>query len=155
MKNIKFNYREMHIHITQKAYEQILQFTPPTTNNEENGGILMGELHPSVNTIIITHIICSKNHLSDRYSINLNVKNLQQEMDKIWQKSNGKITYLGDWHTHYENYPNPSSTDYITFVKNYYLSKFDQNILVYIILGTKDIWCNIFNGYRFYKKNLK
>ncbi|HCE2680069.1 TPA: Mov34/MPN/PAD-1 family protein [Vibrio parahaemolyticus] len=58
-----------------------------------------------------------------------------------WKKSNFKQTFIGDWHTHPEDYPTPSSIDYYYWNKN--LPENKDSIV--IIQGRKGIWighCN-------------
>ena len=155
MKSIKFNTSYLKIIINNNVSKILNSYKQIRKNINENGGVLMGELYPSSNKIIITHALVCNNQSSLRHSVNLNTKCLQKKILKIWKESNGRITYLGDWHTHPENKPSPSLTDYKTFVKNYYTSKFDQNILLYVILGKKNTkWVKLFNGILFCSINL-
>lgn len=133
-----------------KLVNQLLSYRQIKDEDFETGGVFMGELYPKSNRIKITHILVCQNTDSSRYEVELNIECLQKQMDKIWEESKCTITYLGDWHTHPEFTPKPSFTDYKTFVKNYYTSKFEQNLLLYMIVGTnKNIWCKSFNGLRF------
>ena len=153
MKPIKFNIAKLRIEISNDLYQK-LSLLQNKSCDKEKGGVLMGSLYPSINQINITHILESKMHVSSSHNINLNVKYLQKKMNDIWEKSHGKITYLGDWHSHPENKPNPSIIDYYTFIKNFYMSQFDHNILIYLILGNKSIWSSSFNGSLFHKFTL-
>jgi len=153
MKPIKFNISKLRIEISSDLYQKLSSLQNKTCDKEK-GGVLMGELRPSRNQITITHILESEMHLSSSHNINLNVKYLQKKMNDIWEKNHGTITYLGDWHSHPENNPSPSIIDYCTFIKNFYTSHFDHNILIYLILGNKSIWSRAFNGSSFYKFTL-
>ena len=81
----------------------------------------------------------------------MDVKHVQEKINTIWKQSSGEKTYLGDWHTHPENYPKPSFTDYMTFSKNYFHSTIDHNFLLYMIFGYEDSntpkWVGICNGF--------
>jgi len=153
MKSIKFDTSNLTVIINANVSDILNSYKQINKNDNENGGVLMGELYPSLNKIIITHALICDNQNSHRNGINLNTKCLQNKILKIWEKSNGKITYLGDWHTHPCKNPKPSIIDKITFFKNYHQSRFDQNVLIYIILGTKEKnYIAIHNGYRLLKK---
>lgn len=156
LKSITFNSKSLNIEIDQKLLNELLSYQQINENDFENGGILMGELYPRSNRIILTHVLVCEHIENSKYGLELNIKCLQKQMDEIWDESNGTITYLGDWHTHPESNPKPSYTDYKTFVKNYYTSKFEQNVLLYVILGSKkSIWFKSFNGLLFYKINIR
>ena len=154
MKTIKFTSKSLIINIDRKLVNELLSYRQKKDSDSETGGVLMGELYPNSNRIQITHILVCKHTTNSRYGLELNVECLQKQMNEIWEKSKGTITYLGDWHTHPEFNPKPSYVDYTTFVKNYYKSKFEQNLLLYIILGQeKEIWFKSFNGFQFRKIN--
>ena len=154
MKRIKFNTSNLTIQINEEIYNILNKYRQKGSEDTESGGILMGELYPQANTIKITNILKCNNNYADKYNIELNIKCLQEQMDKLWEKSGGSITYLGDWHTHPEFDPKASLIDYKTFIKNFFGSTFDQNILIYMILGKKENnWIKSFNGFFF--KNIK
>ena len=154
MKTIKFDTSSLNIIINSNIVKILNSYKQTLKTDNENGGVLMGELYPLSNKIIITHVLACDNTSSRRNNVNLNTKCLQNKIIDIWEKSGGKTTYLGDWHTHPENKPSPSLIDYKTFFMNYYTSKFDQNILLYLILGkTNNIWFKSFNGLKFLKLN--
>lgn len=156
MKSIKFNSKFLNIELDHNLVNELLSYQQTHDNDFENGGILMGELYPKSNRIKITHILVCEHSKNSKYELELNIKCLQKQMDKIWDKSNGTITYLGDWHTHPESNPKPSYIDYKTFVKNYFVSTFEQNVLLYMILGNRgNIWFKSFNGLWFYKINMR
>ncbi|MCT7630951.1 Mov34/MPN/PAD-1 family protein [Aliarcobacter butzleri] len=152
MKKIKFNPKSFIVSFDKRLLDELLSYRQIRDCDKETGGVLMGELYPHSNRIQITHILVCKHTTNSRYGLELNVACLQKQMNKIWEDSNGTITYLGDWHTHPEFNPKPSYVDYTTFIKNYYTSKFEQNLLIYIILGLNEkIWFKLFNGFRFQK----
>jgi len=104
---------------------------------------------------IITDIILSINACSNLTNLELDTYELQKIINNKWVESKGGITYLGDWHTHPCKTPKPSILDKITFFKNYHQSKFDQNILIYIILGSKEKnYMAIHNGYTLREKEI-
>lgn len=153
MKSIKFDISTVTIEINSEVTLKLNSFKQSNNEDKEKGGVLMGELYPSLNKAVVTNVLYLELNNSSRFDLHLDVKGLQEEMNEIWEKSEGKITYLGDWHTHPENKPKPSFTDYSTFIKNFYLSEFDQNFMIYVIVGKKALWCKVFNGYFFRKKN--
>ena len=152
MKNIIFNTSNLQVILTNNVKEILLSFKQQKEQDIETGGILMGQLYPKSNKIIVSHALTCEHNFSSRYRLNLNIKCLQKKMNEIWKNSSGTITYIGDWHTHPEKNPKPSFLDYKTFVVNYYKSKFNQNILLYLILGShQNIWFKAFNQYKFKK----
>jgi len=156
MKKLKLNPKSLEVVIDQLLRKKLLSYKQTNEDSLETGGVLMGEIYPKSNKIKITHILVGEHTSSSKYGVELNVKYLQKKIDEIWQRSYGTITYLGDWHTHPEIKPKPSFIDYKTFLKNYYSSQFNQNILLYMILGNGDsLWFKSFNGFSFKEINIK
>lgn len=155
MKKVKFNTKTVTIVFDENVKDKLLSCRQKRKTDVETGGILMGELYIKSNKIKVTHVLVCKHNSSSRYKLDLNIECLQNKMNEIWEKSGGTITYLGDWHTHPEVNPTPSFLDYKTFALNYYFSNFNQNILLYLILGTeKDIWFKSFDGFLFLEKKI-
>lgn len=105
----------------------------------EMGGILVGQLCPSENKIILTDITTPQN--SDKQTSTRFIrfeKGHQEIMDSLWEKSRHKKFYLGEWHTHNQDIPSPSNID----IKNWdTISKrnHESERLFFIIIGKKEI----------------
>lgn len=76
----------------------------------ESGGVLLGYVYNYYDVIVKA---TEPNKLDSRgpYSFNRNKIPAQKQIDKSWNKSYGCLIYLGEWHTHSEIKPSPSSTD--------------------------------------------
>ncbi|MDD5156830.1 Mov34/MPN/PAD-1 family protein [Sulfurimonas sp.] len=153
---MKFNTNNLDININQSFLDVLPKYSQ-TLKTPERGGVIMGELYPNKNLVVITNIIESPSKLKRNNRYEMDVKYIQKEINKIWKKSKGTVTYLGDWHTHPEINPKPSLIDYYTFSKNYFNSSIDQNFLIYIILGLKVkndilIWIGVCNGIKTKRK---
>ena len=57
--------------------------------------------------------------------------------------------YIGEWHTHPEQNPHPSQTDYASIIKSFTSAQLSVPLLVMIIVGTEHIYFNVYNGDRF------
>lgn len=148
MKKFKFNQKKLEVFISKDLEEEIKKYRQKSYEKEK-GGVILGKLYPSINQIEITHIIVANTTKSSKFTLDLDTDYIQEKIEKVWKESNGQITYLGDWHTHPEENANPSFTDFKTFIFNFYKSKIDQNILIYLIIGRKRNWFKSFNGIKF------
>lgn len=77
---------------------------------KEAGGVLLGYrrgLHIHVSDATRPQ----KKDLRTRFSFNRKDPHHQWYADKLWNKSGGVVGYLGEWHTHPEQSPKPSSID--------------------------------------------
>jgi integrative and conjugative element protein (TIGR02256 family) len=150
MNKIKFQNKNLKVHINTQLKQQLLTLRQ-FEFDRERGGVILGKLYPQNDTIEITHFFEDNPLNSSEYGLELNVNYLQENIERIWEESNGQITYLGDWHTHPQLKAEPSLRDYKTFFVNYYQSKVQQNLLLYLILGRKENWFKSFNGLKFYE----
>lgn len=80
--------------------------------SKEDGGILLGSFDPALNEYRVAAFTyptkredCSAVHfVRQKDAANKAIKD-------AWEKSDGKVNYLGEWHTHNEVNPHPSGTD--------------------------------------------
>ena len=59
--------------------------------------------------------------------------------------------YIGEWHTHPEDNPTPSSIDYSSIKDNYQSASLVVPFLIMIIVGTVSFHISIYNGDKFVK----
>ena len=110
----------------------------------ESGGVLMGKRLKNGNVIITDVTLpqpedeCSRNFFKKNRIIH------QQLSDEIWVNSEKKIICIGEWHTHPEGIPSPSSVDKSSWIRNVKKQN-DENNYIFIIVGINTInaWsCN-------------
>lgn len=86
------------------------------SSNNEAGGILLGY---RAGTNI--HVISATGPLSGDRRSRISFDRLdpghQMAAREAWAASDGRIDYIGDWHTHPQNAPTPSSKDYLEWKK--------------------------------------
>ncbi|BCD67600.1 Mov34/MPN/PAD-1 family protein [Nitratiruptor sp. YY09-18] len=114
----------------------------------ESGGILVGEIYPKQNKVIIKDIVVSKKAKRSFRGINIDKKEMQEELEKIREKTNYRYYYIGDWHTHPEKYPKPSWIDKISYKKTLQNIIIQTNFVVFLIVGngkdlTKSMWLEV------------
>lgn len=111
------------------SYRQIDDSRP------ESAGVLIGERR-GVHIIIKTLSEPSSWDIRSRFMVDRVSKHHQKVVDDAFKRSNGEWHYLGEWHTHPEDVPKPSMTDYNSWHKN--LKSSDPLIL--IIAGRTAFW---------------
>ncbi len=70
----------------------------------------------------------------------------QQIIDREWEASNHTCTYLGEWHTHPEPYPSPSSIDDTNWKRKLRDDIVDSDSLFFLIVGTSEM--RMWEGHR-------
>jgi integrative and conjugative element protein (TIGR02256 family) len=76
----------------------------------EAGGLLLG-FRRGDHFEVLTATTPFPTDLRTRHGFIRNPNGHQQEATRLWQESKGTVDYLGEWHTHPEALPTPSSLD--------------------------------------------
>lgn len=130
-------------------------FRQVKNNKKESGGILLGRIH-NKNLFSLTKV--STPNMFDkakRCNFIRNKKAAQIIIDFEFYNSLGKTIYLGEWHTHPENHPNPSEQDYLMLKEQFSKNNLNTNEIILIIQGIKYVYVGLYNGSKIYEKHVK
>lgn len=90
---------------------------------------------------------CSIQDEAQRCSCTLDIEKANTAISEEFEKSNHTRFYIGEWHTHPEDYPVPSSRDYKSLKESYHKNKLAvPNIMLMAIVGRKAICWKMFDG---------
>lgn len=126
--------------ISSEALKVLHKFRQIDTSNKEAGGILLGRFVLDSNNIIIDKVTSpqSKDRRS-RFSFKKLDSYHQYRINKEWTESEGKINFIGEWHSHPESHPNPSSLDVQEWKRKSKEDVYDNSFLIFIIVGIESI----------------
>jgi len=121
--------------VTDEAYEKLLTFVQKGNENER-GGVLLGKVTRDYNAVYVTDISTpSKFDKSGRYYFIRSNGPAQKKINEEWEKSNGEVNYIGEWHTHPVAHLIPSSDDKDLLNKNLHINECPFDELFMIIVG--------------------
>ena len=107
----------------------------------EAGGILLGrEIVDSKDIIVDSISTPLPGDKQTRFSFFRNAKHHQKIIEKTWHESKGTYNYLGEWHTHPEPLPSPSSTDLKDWKRKLKQDQFYSDYLYFVIIGIQQIF---------------
>ncbi len=134
-----FKHEGKNIEFKKEVMETFNRYCQVEPDQHEAGGILLGRVFP--NKISIEQVSePAREDESGRYFFFRNVERAQKIINSAWESSNGELIYLGEWHTHPEPMPSPSSTDR-TLIRNMLRdSKMRIDFLFMVIIGQKGIY---------------
>lgn len=133
-----FKNKFLAIQFENKTLIELTSFCQNSSTSVESGGILMGKRLFDGNILITDISVPQKGDIRKRNYFKKNSKLHQRISDTIWKNSSGNIVYLGEWHTHPENIPTPSSID----LRGWALSvkkQEDNKTYIFLIVGIKKI----------------
>ena len=116
-----------------------------TGNLEEAGGILIGYVHRIYKSVVIEKATEPQKEDKRTFLGFLRKSKYHIEAVKIAKRTNSG--YIGNWHTHPCDVPNPSITDYSSWKKSLDKESSTCGSLFFIIVGR--------NGYRVWEGNIK
>lgn len=133
------------IEIKQSVIESLRNYSQLHISDKEAGGVLMGRALINNNFIISANSEPQSRDTRLRCFFQKNKHDHQKIVDSYWKASKGYINYLGEWHTHPESCPKPSSLDLEGWKYNLDLNKNEIFAHVFIIVGTLEIgiWLGI------------
>ncbi|MFL9837111.1 Mov34/MPN/PAD-1 family protein [Flavobacterium sp. ST-75] len=126
--------------IAESVFDNIYPFIQDDNIKPEAGGILLGYYITSEEFCIIEISLPCVEDKATRYSFIRSRKNAQKIIDKNFKRSDGKIIYLGEWHTHPEDYPSPSGVDRNSIKERLKKDKLNSDVIFTLILGRKGLY---------------
>ena len=128
------------IKLDANVLSKISKYIQVEKNMSEAGGVLLGRYIIDSKDIVVDDVTTPmKNDVRQRcYFIKIK-SNHQRIVTRRWNKSKGTCNYLGEWHTHPEAVPTPSSIDISEWKRQLRSSKFEDDCLYFIIAGTQKI----------------
>jgi integrative and conjugative element protein (TIGR02256 family) len=131
--------------IARTVLNLIEKFKQTNKKDNESGGILLGQVKGK-EVYILKATTPNKFDRASRYSFDCNKDAAQVIIDYEFLNSSLKTIYIGEWHTHPENYPNPSGVDKRMIDNQYFKNKLNEPFLILIIQGLKGVYVAMFNG---------
>jgi integrative and conjugative element protein (TIGR02256 family) len=120
--------------------EKIRKYRQITTVAPESGGILLGrQLLAGGNVVVDEMTEPSQADRRGRFSFFRARKPAQQRVNQAWTESKQTMQYLGEWHTHPEAHPAPSTIDWDDWENILRKASFGSESLYFVIVGVTDI----------------
>ena len=116
-------------------------------NAMEAGGVLMGRHIRGTRDVVVDSVTTPmRGDRRSRFSFHRSQRPHQRALNGAWESSQGTCVYLGEWHTHPEPYPTPSSIDLADWRKRLRHDVVDSESLFFVIVGQE--LCAAWEGFR-------
>lgn len=134
---IKFEEFNLRIILSDELFETLVFYSQKTSNNyREYGGIILGRVTENGEVYLDIASEPSMFDISRALSFIRKKSPAQRIINRIWRQSNGKINYLGEWHTHPFGSNTPSLGDIDMITGTYKNSSRNFGFIVMIIMDT-------------------
>lgn len=129
------------VYLNESVRKVLSQHIQRTSSDAESGGILLGHVRgPHLEIIEAT----CPSPCDERYRfLFVRMQDVHNELaDRRWRNSDGTVRYIGEWHTHPEDYPSPSALDRREWI-NLALKRKDQRPLLALIVGREGMYLEL------------
>ena len=111
-----------------------------TTAPRKQGGVLLGRLIVNTEDVVVDEITKpGPDDIRGRYRFKRSSNSAQPRVVSAWRESTGTKIYLGDWHSHPEDHPSPSSVDRRDWNRVVKRAVYEQDFLLFAIVGRRSI----------------
>lgn len=125
------------VKVAPEALEQMFLFRQVEADSQEAGGVLLGRHILGCRDIVIDEVTSpAPSDRRLRLSFHRSHAYHQEVINSRWRNSRGTCQYLGEWHTHPETFPTPSSVDFLDWRRRLQVDQFAGDALLFIIIGT-------------------
>jgi integrative and conjugative element protein (TIGR02256 family) len=133
-------------HLTPTVVETLNQYVQDRPQKAEAGGVLIGRHIRGSTDIVVDEVTTPMpQDRRTRFRFFRSRKSHQSRVDEVWARSARTGTYLGEWHTHPERDPCPSSIDTAEWKRKLRGDTY-SGVLFFVIVGTEQ--CRVWEGTR-------
>lgn len=133
LKDIEFSNSHDRLIVTDNVLRVFKKYEQKKRANEA-GGILLGYVYRDRTEIMKVTTPSKLDSFGNNFFIRSRITG-QAEINNAWDKSNGILIYLGEWHTHSQLNPKPSIVDMKMILKSLMETKMEIDLLYLIIVG--------------------
>ena len=143
MMQVEFD--QITIVFSEDVMREFMNYQQSEYNMPEAGGILLGQVKDNYFYILKVSTPSKKDTFS-RYRFTRDKRTAQKVIDQEFALSSHKTIYLGEWHTHPENYPSPSAQDINMIKEQFQNNILNEKLVLMVIVGLKSIYVSYFDG---------
>lgn len=115
---------------TLRRYRQV------RSSATEAGGVLLGRVLLGGMNIVVDRVTTpARRDGRTRTQFLRTQRAHQRQIDRAWEESDGSCLYLGEWHTHPENDPQPSQVDKFDWRRRLKEDQVDLSAVWFVIIG--------------------
>lgn len=120
------------VHLSEDVM-QVLSINVQSGGRPESGGILLGTVHER-GLMVIAATQPSRLDRQFPYLFERMPFGHRAVARRRWKSSNGLVRYIGEWHTHPQDFPTPSGTDLAEWKKLAQV-RLDKRAVLAVIVG--------------------
>ena len=142
------------VYIADSVLEIIGSFRQIRGNDNESGGILIGQVKDDC-VYILKATTPNRFDKASKNNFVCNKDISQILIDHEFRNSERRSIYIGEWHTHPEDKPTPSSVDLQMITNQFARNVLNEPFLILLIQGLRHLYVGLFDGRKLKHLKLK
>ena len=139
------------IHISETVIEILKMHKQKSKEDNESGGVLIGQVKDD-DIYILKASIPNKFDKASQNCFKCNKDIAQILINHEFYNGDKRSIYLGEWHTHFEAIPAPSSIDKGMIKEQFKKNKLNEPFLILVIQGTEDVYVSLYDGEKIHEE---
>jgi integrative and conjugative element protein (TIGR02256 family) len=140
-----FELGNLKVSISRHVLEVLSKYKQVKPHQHEAGGIMLGQIKDS-HVYVLRLSVPTTFDKSSRTSFLRNKQIAQIIIDYEFINSGNKTIYLGEWHTHPENFPTPSGIDKAMILDQFKLNTLNEPFILLLIQGINGFYLVKYDG---------
>lgn len=129
------------LHFSGRTLDTFAKYIQAKDADCEAGGLLLGTVH-GAHVLIEQATVPTEWDRRSRYQFERMPFGHEAVALERWMASQGTVRYLGEWHTHLEDYPSPSGLDRTEW-NRLSSSRRDKRSVLAVIVGRKSLYVEL------------
>lgn len=142
---VLFNVGGYRAEIRENVVNVFDKFKQKEGGDLESGGVVLGEVKEN-NVFLTKATLPNGKDISSRFEFIRNKESAQLIINHEFYNSGGKTIYLGEWHTHAEDFPAPSKIDFEMIKGQFDKNTLNTGFIFMVIVGIEEISLSMYNG---------
>ncbi len=153
---LRVEIRDKHIYLTRTVVDILCQFRQLKQAKNENGGIILGQTSKDEQQILVCRAsVPGSQERSGRLSFHRDRRKAQQIIEYEFYNSDGRNTYLGEWHTHPAKEAVPSSQDISMIMEQFATNEMRIEFILLLIVTWEELFVGLHDGQTMYSATVR
>lgn len=138
--------------VAEHVMSILTQHRQTRRRDPEAGGILLGEVNPAGDVVLVNRAsVPGPLDHATRHTFVRNHRWAQGISTYEFLNSNGRIVYIGEWHTHPASTASPSLRDQQMIAQQYAGNVLRTDFLLLFIAANEELYISVYDGQRMHE----
>ncbi len=144
---LKAEIQDKHIFLTKTVIDIFRQFRQLEQQEKEKGGIVLGQISENEHQVLVCRVsVPGSQDRNRRGSFHRDRKQAQQIIEYEFYNSDGKNTYLGEWHSHPANEAVPSPQDIHMITEQFATNEMKVEFILLFVIAQEELFVGLYDG---------